>query len=412
MPVHPQPLSVALSDRCFHCPVIIAPPSAASHPCVNKSLPMAPQGTKHQNGRSAARLLFLRHPPLEAPPARNDAGSNNTALTHKCCSSTSPFACVCCTACLPVCHCARLFAHSCLSCDAALHHAAEGGHLDVVAKLVIAGCNVSRYDAQGMSPGHLAARHGYHEVMDKLLLAGFALDMQGGVTALHGSVGSTALHIAAQHGHQQVRKVPSPPPSSPPLFPPPLSAPSAASCAACCDAQWSSQHGLGVVCAMMNTCPGQPVPSLQTNMLGAGALLICMGSSISALASGEFVNSWSFWTRSSMMYNTHSPVLLDAHSRARCRRHQIVFVHTMSQPTCIHSVCVSCSLMLANARARVELTTWHPHMLTLLHVKSQRLVKAGQKSQRGVHAPQLLLLLYPFAHLLLALPGVCRSFSD
>ena len=86
----------------------------------------------------------------------------------------------------------------------ALHHAAEGGHLDVVAKLVIAGCNVSRYDAQGMSPGHLAARHGYHQVMDKLLLAGFALDMQGGLTALHGSVGSTALHIAAQHGHQQV----------------------------------------------------------------------------------------------------------------------------------------------------------------------------------------------------------------
>ena len=40
--------------------------------------------------------------------------------------------------------------------------------------------------------------------MDKLLLAGFGLDMQGGLTALHGSVGSTALHIAAQHGHQQV----------------------------------------------------------------------------------------------------------------------------------------------------------------------------------------------------------------
>lgn len=102
---------------------------------------------------------------------------------------------------------------------AALHHAAEGGHLDVVAKLVIAGCNVSRYDAQGMSPGHLAARHGYHQVMDKLLLAGFALDMQGGLTALHGSVGSTALHIAAQHGHQQVRTVPfsMPTPSPHPL---------------------------------------------------------------------------------------------------------------------------------------------------------------------------------------------------
>ena len=108
-------------------------------------------------------------------------------------------------------------------CAAALHHAAEGGHLDVVAKLVIAGCNVSRYDSQGMSPGHLAARHGYHEVMDKLLLAGFALDMQGGLTALHGSVGSTALHIAAQHGHQQVRRMPfgmAPHPS--PLSPPAL----------------------------------------------------------------------------------------------------------------------------------------------------------------------------------------------
>lgn len=87
---------------------------------------------------------------------------------------------------------------------AALHHAAEGGHLEVVAKLVIAGCNVSRYDHQGMSPGHLAARHGYHHILDKLLLAGYALDMQGGLTALHGSVGSTALHIAARHGHLQV----------------------------------------------------------------------------------------------------------------------------------------------------------------------------------------------------------------
>ena len=91
-----------------------------------------------------------------------------------------------------------------LSCSAALHHAAEGGHLDVVAKLVIAGCNVSSYDKQGMSPGHLAARHGYHQVMDKLLLAGFALDMQAGLTALHGSLGSSALHIAARNGHQQV----------------------------------------------------------------------------------------------------------------------------------------------------------------------------------------------------------------
>ncbi len=97
---------------------------------------------------------------------------------------------------------------TCTFPDAALHHAAEGGHLDVVAKLVIAGCNVSRYDSQGTSPGHLAARHGYHQVMDKLLLAGFGLDMQGGLTALHGSVGSTALHIAAQHGHQQVCQYP------------------------------------------------------------------------------------------------------------------------------------------------------------------------------------------------------------
>ena len=74
----------------------------------------------------------------------------------------------------------------------------------MVAKLVIAGCNVSRYDHQGMSPGHLAARHGYHQILDKLLLAGYALDMQGGLTALHGSLGSTAIHIAARHGHLQV----------------------------------------------------------------------------------------------------------------------------------------------------------------------------------------------------------------
>ena len=75
----------------------------------------------------------------------------------------------------------------------------------MVAKLVIAGSHVSRLDADGLSPGHLAARHGYHEVMDKLLLAGYAVDMPGGVGATDGgNFGSAALHLAAQGGHVEV----------------------------------------------------------------------------------------------------------------------------------------------------------------------------------------------------------------
>lgn len=69
-----------------------------------------------------------------------------------------------------------------------------------------AGCPVSKYDSNGLTPGHLAAYKGYVAVLEKLLHAGFYHDMQGGLSVLHNNSGSTALHMAATKGHGLVIK--------------------------------------------------------------------------------------------------------------------------------------------------------------------------------------------------------------
>lgn len=55
---------------------------------------------------------------------------------------------------------------------AALHHAADMGHVEVVADLIIGGANVQRVDNRGYPPAHLAAAAGHVDVMEKLLGAG------------------------------------------------------------------------------------------------------------------------------------------------------------------------------------------------------------------------------------------------
>lgn len=55
---------------------------------------------------------------------------------------------------------------------AALHHAAEAGHTEVVGMLVIAGTNVTRADSRGYTAAHLAASQGHVEAFEKLLMAG------------------------------------------------------------------------------------------------------------------------------------------------------------------------------------------------------------------------------------------------
>ncbi len=99
----------------------------------------------------------------------------------------------------------------CAPLRAALHHAAEAGHVEVVAKLVIAGSHVQRMTSTGFTAAHLAARHGFHAVIDKLLLAGYPVDLLG--AAIPGSpAASTVLHLAARNGHVQVKAPPPPPP--------------------------------------------------------------------------------------------------------------------------------------------------------------------------------------------------------
>ena len=83
----------------------------------------------------------------------------------------------------------RLFIHQCVICDAWNQ-----------------GCPVSKFDNDGLTPGHLAAYKGYVSVLEKLLHAGFYHDMQGGETMLRNGGGSTALHLAAIKGHAPVIK--------------------------------------------------------------------------------------------------------------------------------------------------------------------------------------------------------------
>ena len=76
--------------------------------------------------------------------------------------------------------------------------------MDVVANLVIAGSHVQKLDSYGRTPAHLAATYGYSQVLDKLLMAGYAVDTPGGTPK--GLTGPTVLHIAAKYGHGEVSR--------------------------------------------------------------------------------------------------------------------------------------------------------------------------------------------------------------
>lgn len=80
----------------------------------------------------------------------------------------------------------------------ALHYAAEAGHTQVVANLVIAGCLVHMGTSAGWTAAHLAASNGHAEVLQKLLVGGYEVD------CISGTGGWTALHLAAHNGHVKV----------------------------------------------------------------------------------------------------------------------------------------------------------------------------------------------------------------
>ncbi len=83
----------------------------------------------------------------------------------------------------------------------ALHYAAEAGHTQVVANLVIAGCLVHTGTLAGWTAAHLAACKGHAEVLQKLLVGGYEVD------CMSGTRGWTALHLTARSGHLQVHNL-------------------------------------------------------------------------------------------------------------------------------------------------------------------------------------------------------------
>ena len=79
----------------------------------------------------------------------------------------------------------------------------------MVASLVIAGCAVAARNCCGWAAAHLAARHGFTAVLEKLLMAGFSPDTPRGRTgSSDGRYGDTALHLAAQSGSLEVHLAP------------------------------------------------------------------------------------------------------------------------------------------------------------------------------------------------------------
>ena len=85
-----------------------------------------------------------------------------------------------------------------------LHYATRHGFSDVASHLVIAGSQVQAFDPDGVTAGHLAAERGYVDILDKLLIAGYLPDAAAAAAALFCDSrygGSTALHLAASHGH-------------------------------------------------------------------------------------------------------------------------------------------------------------------------------------------------------------------
>ena len=76
---------------------------------------------------------------------------------------------------------------------------------------MIAGAAVQLADVRGCTAAHLAAACGHAELLDKLLLAGYDVDTisMAPEDAPPGQCScSTALHMAAEHGHLQVCAIP------------------------------------------------------------------------------------------------------------------------------------------------------------------------------------------------------------
>ena len=84
--------------------------------------------------------------------------------------------------------------------ETALNLAAEGGHIEVMTRLVEAGHNVNQRDWLGeRTPLMAAAGEGHTDCVQYLLQNGAQLDLED-------HVGMTALHLAASLGHLEVMK--------------------------------------------------------------------------------------------------------------------------------------------------------------------------------------------------------------
>ncbi|KAI4210986.1 MAG: hypothetical protein LQ351_006213 [Letrouitia transgressa] len=81
-----------------------------------------------------------------------------------------------------------------------LRAAAEGGHLDVVERLLQAKAKVNASDIEGRTALQLAAEGGHLDVVERLLQA------KAEVNAATKFTGTTALHIAAEGGHLNIVK--------------------------------------------------------------------------------------------------------------------------------------------------------------------------------------------------------------
>ena len=82
-----------------------------------------------------------------------------------------------------------------------MYIAAQKGHIDIVEKLIAAGCDVDKARTDtGATPLYIAANRGHIDIVEKLIAAGCDVDKAKTTT------GTTPLFIAAQKGHIDIVK--------------------------------------------------------------------------------------------------------------------------------------------------------------------------------------------------------------
>jgi ankyrin repeat protein/beta-lactamase regulating signal transducer with metallopeptidase domain len=89
----------------------------------------------------------------------------------------------------------------------ALHEAAANCDIEQVKSLISKGYDVNEPDPNGLTPLHLAAKHGHKIIVELLIAEGTDVDAKPKGRVVNWRKGTTPLHEASKHGHKDVAEV-------------------------------------------------------------------------------------------------------------------------------------------------------------------------------------------------------------